>query len=281
MPRIMYYASRISKGATVNDTDVLVAERDGNVLILTMNRPDTLNAFNRDLLVGLRAAFEEAGTDSDVRCVVLTGSGRGFSSGADLADLRAEYDRPDGVSLGPYVRELYSPLVLAIRRIEKPVIAAVNGVAAGAGASMALACDLRIASDRASFVEAFVRVGLIPDSGGTVILPLLVGIAKAAELAFTGTRVGAEEALRLGLVNRVVPADDLVPETLTWARELAALPTRAIGLTKRGFNRTLLPELEAVLEHEAQLMEEAGRTHDHREGVMSFLEKREPQFTGQ
>jgi len=260
---------------------VLVAELDGGVLTLTMNRPDSLNAFNRELLVGLLKQFEQAAVDDTVRCIILTGAGRGFSSGADLSDLREMYGKPEPPSLGPYVRDLYTPLVLAIRRIEKPVIAAINGVAAGAGASIALACDLRIASENASIVEAFVRVGLIPDTAGTVILPLLVGLAKASELAFTGSRVSADEALRLGLVNRVVAADELVPQTLAWAQELAALPTRAIGLTKRGFNRALLPELEAILEHEAQLMEEAGRTHDHQEGVMAFLEKRKPEFTGQ
>ena len=261
--------------------NVLLADQQGAVLTLTMNRPDSLNAFNRDLLVGLRAQIDRAATDDTVRCIVLTGAGRGFSSGADLADLREQYEGPEPPALGAYVRELYSPLVLAIRHIEKPVIAAVNGVAAGAGASMALACDLRVASDRASFVESFVRVGLIPDSGGTVILPALVGLGKASELAFTGARVGAEEALRLGLVNRVVPGDELTSATLAWAEELAALPTRAIGLTKRGFNRSIVPQLEKILEHEAQLMEEAGRTHDHREGVTAFLEKRTPEFTGQ
>jgi 2-(1,2-epoxy-1,2-dihydrophenyl)acetyl-CoA isomerase len=260
--------------------EVLVIEQDGAVLTLTMNRPDSLNAFNRELLLGLRAEIERAAGDDSVRCIILTGAGKGFSSGADLSDLRERYADGASPSLGPYVRELYSPLILAIRQIEKPVIAAVNGVAAGAGASLALACDLRIASERASIVEAFVRVGLIPDSGGTVILPLLVGLAKASELAFTGTRVSAEEALRIGLVNRVVGVDELVPETLKWAQELAALPTRAIGMTKRAFNRALLPALEEHLEYEAELMEEAGKTHDHREGVMAFLEKRTPEFTG-
>jgi 2-(1,2-epoxy-1,2-dihydrophenyl)acetyl-CoA isomerase len=264
-----------------NTNEVLVVEQDGGVLMLTMNRPETLNAFNHDLLVGLRAAFERAASDDSVRCIILTGAGKGFSSGADLNNLRERYADGETPSLGPYVRELYSPLVMAIRTIEKPVIAALNGVAAGAGASMALACDLRIASEKASIVEAFVRIGLIPDSGGTVILPLLVGLAKASELAFTGTRISADEALGLGLVNRVVGVDDLVPETLKWAHELAAMPTRAIGLTKRGFNRSLLPALEELLEHEAQLMDEAGRSHDHREGVMAFLEKRPPEFTGQ
>jgi len=263
-----------------DNNNVLVVEQDGGVLTLTMNRPDTLNAFNREMLIALREAFERAASDDSVRCIILTGAGKGFSSGADLNNLRDQYADGGTPTLGPYVRELYSPLVLAIRTIEKPVIAALNGVAAGAGASMALACDLRIASERASIVEAFVRVGLIPDSGGTVILPLLVGLAKASELAFTGARISAEEALRLGLVNRVVGVDDLVPETLKWAHELAALPTRAIGLTKRGFNHALLPALEELLEYEAQLMEEAGRSHDHREGVIAFLEKRTPQFTG-
>jgi 2-(1,2-epoxy-1,2-dihydrophenyl)acetyl-CoA isomerase len=262
------------------ESDVLVVEQQGAVLILTMDRPDTLNALNRQLMLDLRAAFDAAASDASVRCVVLTGAGRGFSSGADLSDLQSMYAGPEPPSLGPYVRDLYSPLVLAIRRIEKPVIAALNGVAAGAGASIALACDLRLASERASIVEAFVRVGLIPDTGGTSILPLLVGLAKASELAFTGAKVDADEALRLGLVNRVVPADDLVSSTLAWAQELAALPTRAIGLTKRGFNQSLLPHLEAQLELEAQLMEEAGRTSDHREGVMAFLEKRKPAYSG-
>lgn len=264
----------------MNDNNHLIVEQDGGVLILTMNRPDTRNSLSRELLVDLREAFELAGREESARCIILTGAGQGFSSGADLNNLREEYADGREPSLGPYVRELYSPLIMAIRMVEKPVIAALNGVAAGAGASIALACDLRVASEKASIVEAFVRVGLIPDSGGTLILPLLVGMARAAELAFTGARVSAEEALRLGLVNRVVPPDDLMPETLKWAHELAALPTRAIGLTKRGFNRALLSELEQVLEYEAHLMDEAGRTADHREGVKAFLEKRDPVFEG-
>jgi 2-(1,2-epoxy-1,2-dihydrophenyl)acetyl-CoA isomerase len=258
---------------------ILTESQDG-VLTITMNRPEVLNATNAAMLRELHTAFGAAEADVMVRCIVLTGSGRGFCSGADLAELKDQYAAGAVPQLGQYVRELYSPFVLAIRRIEKPVIAAVNGVAAGAGASFALACDLRVASDRASFVEAFVRIGLIPDSGGTFILPLLVGLAKASELAFTGTRVDAEEALRLGLVNRVVPADELLPATQAWARELAQLPTRGIGMTKRGFNRALMPNLEELLEHEAQLMQEAGLTADHREGVMAFLEKRAPRFTG-
>lgn len=262
------------------ENEVLIVEQDGGVLTLTMNRPDVLNAFNDELLAAMQTALSDAAVDSSVRAIILTGAGRGFSAGQDLAVLQERYEGGQTPALGNHFREHYLPVVLAIRTIEKPVIAALNGVAAGAGASMALACDLRVASDKASLVEAFVRVGLIPDSGGTFILPMLVGLAKASELAFTGARVDAEEALRLGLVNRVVPADELVENTLAWAHELAALPTRAIGLTKRGFNRSLMPELEELLEHEAQLMEEAGRTADHLEGVMAFLEKRKPDFTG-
>jgi 2-(1,2-epoxy-1,2-dihydrophenyl)acetyl-CoA isomerase len=264
----------------MTEYETVVTEQDGGVLTITMNRPDVLNAFDAALLRELREALEAAEADDSVRCVVLTGAGRGFCAGADLNDLRGEYDKPDGPDLGAYVRNGYSPLVLAIRRIEKPVIAALNGVAAGAGASIALACDLRIASEKASLVWAFVRVGLIPDTSGTAILPLLVGLAKASELAFTGARVDSQQALELGLVSRVVAADELVPATLAWAQELAALPTRAIGLTKRGFNQALLPRFEEILEHEAQLMQEAGKTADHREGVMAFLEKRAPVFTG-
>lgn len=261
-------------------SDPLIIEQDGGVLTLRMNRPDVLNAFNDELLARLQSALADAAVESSVRCIILTGAGRGFSAGQDLAVLQGRYERGDTPELGNLFREHYLPVVLALRTIEKPVIAAINGVAAGAGASIALACDLRVASEKASIVEAFVRVGLIPDSGGTFILPMLVGLAKASELAFTGARVDAEEALRLGLVNRVVAADELVPASLAWAHELAALPTRAIGLTKRGFNRALMPELEDLLEHEAQLMEEAGRTADHAEGVRAFLEKRTPAFTG-
>lgn len=263
--------------------DVLLREQSDGVLTLTMNRPDVLNALTLDLLAALGGAIDAAANDPGVRCLVLTGAGRGFCSGADLREgiVGAEGGVPSPEGYGATVRDYYSPLILAIRRIEKPVIAAVNGVAAGAGQSLALACDLRVASEKASFIGGFVKIGLIPDSGGTFIMPRLVGLAKAAELTFFGDRLPADEALRLGLLNAVVPVDELLPTTMEWARRLAALPTQAIGMTKRAFNAAIMPDLEERLEHEAQLMSAAAATDDHREGIAAFLEKREARFTGQ
>lgn len=249
---------------------------DGGVAVLTLNRPDVLNAVNDQLTDELGEALRYAGRAGEVRCLVLTGAGRGFCSGQDL---RARAGVGD-VSYGDSLRRRYNPIILRIRTIEKPVIAAVNGVAAGAGCNLALAADLRIASERASFIEVFSRVGLIPDSGGTFTLPRLVGLGKAFELAYTADPVDAAEALRLGLVNRVVPHDDLMPAALELARRLAEGPTRGFGLTKRGFNYALSASFDAALEYEAYLQEIAGRTADHREGVAAFLEKRTARFEG-
>ncbi len=260
--------------------ETLLSETVDGVLTLTLNRPDVLNAVTDAMLAELQSAFRDAERDVAVRCIVLTGAGRGFCAGQDLNMRGGATDAPRQ-SVGDHLRQGYNPLVRRIRAIEKPVIAAVNGVAAGAGANIALACDLRIASETASFVQAFVKIGLVPDSGGTLFLPMLVGMAKAAELAFTGDRIGAEECLRLGLVNQVVPADALVEKTRELAIRLAALPTRAIGLTKRAFNRAMMPDLDAVLDYEADMQTLASRTQDNKEGVAAFLEKRAPHFTGQ
>ena len=259
--------------------ETILSETVDGILTLTLNRPDVLNAVTDTMLAELQDALRSAERNAAVRCIVLTGAGRGFCAGQDL---NARSAAADGrrVSVGEHLRHGYNPLVQRIRGIEKPVIAAVNGVAAGAGANLALACDLRIASETASFVQAFVKIGLAPDSGGTVFLPMLVGYAKAAELAFTGDRIGAEESLRLGLVNQVVPAAALMQTTHALATRLAALPTRAIGLTKRAFNRAMMPNLDAILDYEADMQELASRTTDHTEGVAAFLEKRVPTFTG-
>lgn len=246
------------------------------VLTITLNRPEVLNALTRQVLGDLHAILRAAERDEAVRCLVLTGAGRGFCSGLDLT---AGAEREEHLSVADGVRQHWNVVVKGIRAIEKPVIAAVNGVAAGAGMSIALACDIRMASEAAWFMPGFVRIGLIPDSGGTLFLPLLVGYAKAAELAFTGDRVDATEAHRLGLVNHVVPADALMERTHALAARLAASPTRAIGLTKRAFNRAVMPHLDAVLDDEAEFQEIAARTDDHREGVAAFREQRPPRFT--
>jgi 2-(1,2-epoxy-1,2-dihydrophenyl)acetyl-CoA isomerase len=250
------------------------------VCTMTLNRPDVLNAFNDALTTELHEALKNAERDAGVRAIIITGEGRAFSSGQDLADLKTRYVPGYVPELGDDLRRRYNPIIKRIREMEKPVIAAVNGVAAGAGCSLALACDMRIASDQASFIEVFVNVGLIPDSGSTFMLPRLMGLGKAMELCCTGQKVDAAEALRIGLVNQVVPAAELNDAAQKIAGKLASLPARAIALTKRLLNQSLQNDLNAQLEAEAYDQETAGKTADHHEGVMAFLEKRKPSFQG-
>jgi 2-(1,2-epoxy-1,2-dihydrophenyl)acetyl-CoA isomerase len=258
---------------------IAVATSDG-ICTITLNRPDVLNAFNDQLTTELADALKNAERDAAARVIVITGAGRAFSSGQDLADLKTKYVPGYVPNLGDDLRRRYNPIIRRIREMEKPVIAAINGVAAGAGCSLALACDLRIASDQASFIEVFINVGLIPDSGSTFMLPRLVGLGKAMELCCTGQKVEAAEALRLGLVNQVVPAAELEAAVKKLASKLASLPARAIGLTKRLLNQSLQNDLDAQLEAEAYDQETAGKTADHYEGVVAFLEKRKPNFQG-
>ena len=255
--------------------ETLQVETHNGVRAITLNRPDVLNAISAQLATELLDALREADRAEDVRCVVLTGAGRGFCAGADLRE-----QTPGETRLGELLRTRYNGIVLRLRTMEKPVIAAVNGVAAGAGCNLALAADLRVASERASFIEVFTRVGLVPDSGGTWLLPRLVGIGRALEMMFFAEPVDAAAAERLGLVNRVVPHEELMPRALEWAARLGAGPTRAYGLIKRGVNQALSMSFADSLEYEAQLQEIAGRTEDHREGVAAFLAKRAPAYTG-
>jgi 2-(1,2-epoxy-1,2-dihydrophenyl)acetyl-CoA isomerase len=221
-------------------------------------------------------AFGRAAGDRSVRVVVLTGEGRAFCAGQDLRE-RLE---PGAAPLDVELRERYNPLILAMWRLDKPIIGAINGVAAGAGASLAFACDMRIASDRASFILAFGRVGLIPDSGATWFLPRLVGLARATELALTTDSLSATEAERIGLVSRVVPAEALAGEARALATRLAAAAPRALALTKQALRRSLETGLEPALEQEAELQGQAGATNDHAEGLRAFVDKRPPRFRG-
>ncbi|HUS15178.1 MAG TPA: enoyl-CoA hydratase-related protein [Chloroflexia bacterium] len=243
---------------------------------LTLNRPEVLNAFNKQMTDEIQDALKQAERNKEVRCLVLTGAGRAFSAGEDLKSHQGEIHR----SIAEAIKTRYNPMILKMRSIEKPIIAAVNGVAAGAGMSVALAADLRIASDKAKFIEAFTRIGLVPDSGSSFFLPWLVGIGKAAELCLLAEDVSAEEALRIGLVNKVVPADELEAATAVWATKLAQGPTVAYGLTKRALNRALHATLGEVLEYEMYGQEAAGRTADAQEAIAAFGEKRPPVFKG-
>jgi 2-(1,2-epoxy-1,2-dihydrophenyl)acetyl-CoA isomerase len=250
--------------------------KDG-IATITFHRPERFNAFTEQMHRELLDAFVTAGKEQEVRCIVLTGAGKAFNAGQDLTEAkqREEIDFTD------ILRKRYNPLVIQIRRTEKPVIAAVNGAAAGAGMSIALACDIRLASEQATFVNAFVNIGLVPDAGGCYFLPRIVGIGKALELAMTGSRISAEEAMRIGLVNQVFPAETFREEVTAYARKLAHLPPKAVGLIKQAMYKSLHMSLEETLEYEAYIQQIAGHTEDHKEGVRAFLEKRPPVFKGE
>jgi 2-(1,2-epoxy-1,2-dihydrophenyl)acetyl-CoA isomerase len=248
--------------------------REGGVLTITLNRPDVLNAFNTDMHRALAAALKEA-RDAEVRAVVITGAGRGFCVGQDLTEFR---EAPGDI--GSRLRHNYHPNIRAIRALEKPVIAAVNGAAAGAGMSFACACDLRIAADSASFIPAFINIGLIPDSGGSYFVTRILGPARAFEWLTSGKKLTAAEAHAWGLVSEVVETAALAARAAELAAHLADMPTRGIGMTKRLLDHAHNASLEAQLEREAQLQSAATQTEDFGEGVAAFLEKRPPRFKG-
>jgi 2-(1,2-epoxy-1,2-dihydrophenyl)acetyl-CoA isomerase len=266
--------------ATATQYETIDVTTADHVCTITLNRPDVYNAFDDRMTKEIQAALKAVARDDDVRVIVITGAGKAFCSGQDLGALKEKYVPGYVPELGDDLRRRYNPIITRIREIEKPVIAAINGVAAGAGCSLALACDIRIASQEASFIEVFINVGLIPDSGSTFTLPRLVGMGRAMELCMTGQKLTADEAERIGLVNRTVSPEVLADETAALARRLASLPARGLALTKRLLNQSFDNDLAGQLEAEAFAQDTAGRTADHHEGVVAFIEKRKPVFKG-
>jgi 2-(1,2-epoxy-1,2-dihydrophenyl)acetyl-CoA isomerase len=262
-----------------DDAPTVLVEHDDatGVSTITLNRPEALNSLTVPMKLALLAAFETVAARDATRAVILTGAGRAFCAGQDLRE-RLE---PDAAPLGEEVRERYNPIVRAMTGLDKPIVAAVNGVAAGAGASLAMAADIRIAAETATFALAFGRVGLVPDSGATWLLPRLIGLTRAMDMALLNEPVTAPDAVRLGLISRVVPAEQLLGAARELAERLAAGAPRAIALTKRALSAAWDGDLDAALEREAELQDEAGRTNDHAEGMAAFLEKRPPRFTGE
>jgi 2-(1,2-epoxy-1,2-dihydrophenyl)acetyl-CoA isomerase len=257
---------------------LLVTQEDG-VARITLNRPDVLNSFTRAMARELTTELTRIATDNSVRAVLLTGAGRGFCAGQDLAEaMPKDGAMPD---LGDFVRDGWNPVVTAVRTLEKPIVCAVNGVAAGAGANLAFACDIVFASSEASFVQSFSKIGLIPDTGGTFILPRIIGLQRAAALTMLAEKLPAQQAMEWGLIYKVSEPAKVVDEAFACAKQLATLPTRGIGLTKRAFNKSLGIDLTAQLAYEEEVQREAGRTADYAEGVKAFIEKRKPAFTGQ
>ena len=261
----------------MSEYETIQYEMQDNVALLTLNRPERRNAMNRELNRDLLAGFERAAGDDQVRAVLVTGAGKGFCAGADLAMFQSQ---PTGDQVYEIIVSSYQPMMEAVTRMKKPVIAAVNGVAAGAGASLALACDLRVMAHDASMMMAFSNIALVPDAGATWFLTRLVGYSRAYEIAIEGERIPAERCLELGLANKVVPAAQLDTIALAWARKLAERPTVALGLTKQAMQYAHLHDLASTIEYEARLQKRTIPSHDFMEGVMAFIQKREPEFKG-
>jgi len=271
----------MSEMSTDKSYKTILLERAGGVATLTLNRPDKLNSFTVEMHGELRDALKAIAGDGATRCLLLTGAGRGFCAGQDLSDRVMNADAggraPD---LGDSLENRYNPLVRALRALEMPVVCAVNGVAAGAGANLALACDIVLAAKSASFIQAFCKIGLVPDSGGTWTLPRLVGAARATALAMLGDKVGAEQAAAWGMIWRAVDDDKLMEEARGLAAQLASQATRGLALVKRALNASAANSLDQQLDLERDLQTLAGRTRDYQEGVAAFLEKRAPKFEG-
>ena len=251
-------------------------EVQNGVATITLSRPDVYNSFNREMALQMHEAIDECHKDEEVRCIVITGEGKAFSAGQDLN----EVIDPEGPEIVKIVGEHYNPIIKRIRKIEKPFIAAVNGVAAGAGANIALACDIIIAKESASFIQAFSKIGLIPDSGGTFFLPRLVGWQRASALTILGDKVMAPQAEEIGMIYKSMPDDNFDDYIAATSYRVAQMPTKGIGLAKRAFNSSLANDLDKQLVIEEQLQFAASQSEDYQEGVNAFLEKRKPQFKG-
>lgn len=251
-------------------------EIQNGVALIRLNRPEVFNSFNKEMALALQEKLDECEDDDNVRAIYLTGEGKAFCAGQDLQ----EVTDPNGPELTSIVRDHYNPIIERIRNIEKPFVGAVNGVAAGAGANIALACDICVSTESASFIQAFSKIGLIPDSGGTFTLPRLVGMQRAAALMMLGDKIGAKDAEQMGMIYKSFSDDTFAEESLKIAQKLAMMPTKGIGLTKRALNLSMISDLTTQLKVEEELQTIAGGTHDYNEGVAAFLEKRKPEFKG-
>jgi 2-(1,2-epoxy-1,2-dihydrophenyl)acetyl-CoA isomerase len=255
----------------------LVFSLDAGVATLRFNRPQVFNSVNKEVALALQQHLRACQQDASVRAVLLTGTGKAFCAGQDLAEITG----PDSPEVADIVEKIYNPIVQLIRDLEKPVVAAVNGVAAGAGANLALACDVVVAKESSAFIQAFSKIGLVPDSGGTYFLPRLIGLQRASALMLTGDKVSAAEAVQMGMIYKAYPDETFDQEVATLVQKLAALPTKGLAYTKQLLNGTFGNTLPQQLRAEADYQLRAGHTTDYREGVAAFLEKRQPTFTGQ
>ena len=256
-------------------SSILITIKNG-LATITLNRPDKFNAFNRELALQLQTVLDDCAADENVRCILITGAGKAFCAGQDIAELTGE----NAIGINRILSEHYNPIVARIRNIGKPIVAAVNGVAAGAGANIALCCDVVLATTSASFIQAFSKIGLIPDSGGTYYLPRIIGFAKASALMMTGDKVTATEAEKMGMIYKVIE-DELFEEAcIAQANTLAQMPTQGLAFTKAALNKSFQNNFDQQLHEEDRLQQKAAATADYQEGINAFLEKRKPIFTG-